>query len=116
MKTAKAYAPATVANVAVGFDILGFALEGVGEFAVVERLEGSREVIIDPVEGYDEMPLDPARNTATAGLLRLREEHSLPFGFRVRLHKTIPLGSGLGGSSTSAVATIVAANALLRKS
>lgn len=112
-KSAKAFAPATVANVAVGFDILGFALAGWGETAEVERIPKTRKVVIEPVPGFPELPLDPMKNTATAGLVRLINERNLDFGFRVRLSKSIPIGSGLGGSSTSAVAALVAANALL---
>jgi homoserine kinase len=114
-KKVKAFAPATVANVAVGFDILGFALEGLGEMAIVEKINGITDVIIEKVEGYPNLPLDPLKNTATAGLVRLINERKLDFGFRVQLKKTIPVGSGLGGSSTSAVATMVAANAFLKK-
>lgn len=112
---ARAFAPATVANVAVGFDILGFALDGLGETATVERIERSREVFVEEVEGYADLPLDPRKNCATAGLVRLIEERKLSHGFRVRLDKQIPIGSGLGGSSASAVAAMVAANALLKK-
>lgn len=111
-----AYAPATVANLAVGFDILGLALEGVGgigEWVSVEKLEGTRQIVIDPVEGYPDLPLEPARNCASAGLLRMQEELGLGFGFRLRLRKRIPLGSGLGGSAASAVAGVVAAQGLL---
>ncbi len=115
MNQAKAFAPATVANVAVGFDILGFALENLGETAVVEKLEKSRQVILSPIPNYPELTLDPLKNTATAGLVRLIQEKKLNHGFRVKLIKSIPVGSGLGGSSTSAVAAIVAANALLKK-
>lgn len=121
----RAFAPATVANVGVGFDILGFALEGVGEFATVEKINsisdkksGSRQspqVIIEPISGYPELPTDPLKNTAGAGLIQLIAEKQLDFGFRLRLEKQIPVGSGLGGSSTSAVAALVAANAFLDK-
>lgn len=114
MKEAVAFAPATVANVAVGFDILGFALEGLGERATV-RHASTPVVTVDPVDGYPELPTDPVRNTATAGLVRLIADKKLRHGFHVTLEKTIPIGSGLGGSSTSAVAAITAANALLDK-
>lgn len=112
-RTASAFAPATVANVAVGFDILGFALSGVGEVATVTIVKEGVE--IERIEGFPEIPLEPERNTATAGLLQLIRDRNLNFGFKVRLEKSIPVGSGLGGSSTSAVAAIVAANALLKK-
>lgn len=113
IRSAKAFAPATVANVAVGFDILGFALAGLGETAIVETTESG--VTIEPVEGFPSIPLEPTHNTATAGLVQLIKDKKLSHGFNVRLKKDIPVGSGLGGSSTSAVATIVAANALLKK-
>jgi len=112
---ATAFAPATVANVAVGFDILGFALEGIGETAIVEKVLGSTSVTIDPVEGYPQISTVATKNTATAGLVQLIKDKNLKFGFRVSLQKKIPVGSGLGGSSTSAVAALVAANALLPK-
>jgi homoserine kinase len=112
-KRAFAFAPATVANVAVGFDILGFALEGIGETAEVEVIDEG--VIIEPVKGYANLPLDPAKNTAGLALLELIKRRRLDFGFRVALNKQIPIGSGLGGSSTSVVAALTAANALLKK-
>src|SRR5690606_12402303 len=59
------------------------------------------------------IPLDPAGNTAGAGLLRLREDRNLPFGFEVKLEKGIPLGSGMGGSAASAAGAILAASHLL---
>ncbi len=114
-KMARAFAPATVANVGVGFDILGFALHGIGEYASVEKIERSKQVILEPIEAYPKISTDPRFNTATAGLLQLIEDKKLNFGFRVRLEKNIPVGSGMGGSATSAVASIVAANALLKK-
>ena len=113
-KSATAFAPATVANVAVGFDILGFALKGLGETATVERIK-QPTVVVMPVAGHADIPVDPLKNTASAGLVRLREDKKLPFGFKVILQKEIPVGSGLGGSAASAVAAIVAANVLLAK-
>ncbi|MCM2278863.1 MAG: homoserine kinase [Oligoflexia bacterium] len=112
---AAAFAPATVANVGVGFDILGFAIDGLGDRVTVSRTPFAGRVEIEGVaapQGMD-IPADPARNTATAGLLHLAEELAVPHGFRVRIEKGIPLGSGMGGSAASAVAGVVAANALL---
>lgn len=114
-KTAMAFAPATVANVAVGFDILGFALKNIGELAIVEKVENRPNVIIEPTIGFESLSINPLKNTATAGLVRLIKEKNFSFGFNVKLKKNIPIGSGLGGSSASAVATIVAANSLLKK-
>jgi homoserine kinase len=119
-KSATAFAPATVANVAVGFDILGFAVESVGDRVTVSKTVGPsvtiREITNEGVApGYDEIPSDPARNTATVGLIALREELGLRFGFEVSITKGIALGSGMGGSAASAVAALVAANALLER-
>ena len=115
---ATAFAPATVANVGVGFDILGFALEGLGERAELRTLwpeKGAAPgVVLEPVDGYPDIPSDPRLNVAGRGLLQLIEDKRLRFGFRVRLQKQIPIGSGLGGSATSAVAAAVAASGLLK--
>ncbi len=114
-KVVRAFAPATVANVGVGFDILGFAVSGLGEIAEVSLLPNERRVVIEPVAGFAEIPTDPRKNTAGAGLIRLIQEKRLRHGFHVRLRKSIPIGSGLGGSAVSSVATIVAANQWLAK-
>jgi homoserine kinase len=62
-----------------------------------------------------EIPRDPERNTAGRALLAMQEALKPGFGFDVFIDKGIPLGSGLGGSASSAVAAVVAANALLDK-
>jgi homoserine kinase len=111
---AAAFAPATVANVAAGFDVLGFALAGAGDRVVVERDPGRTGIIIEDVGGVvAELPRDPEQNTATASILSLLRRSRLDGGLRVRIEKGIPLGSGMGGSAASAVAGVVAANALL---
>lgn len=117
-KSAIAFAPATVANVAVGFDILGFPLDAVGDTVTVERVDpapGTQPTVT--LAGTDgvvsNLPADPERNTATFPLIRLRSDLGLPFGFRVSVRKGIPLSSGMGGSAASSVGALTAANALL---
>jgi homoserine kinase len=110
-----AFAPATVANVAVGFDVLGFALEGVGDRVRV-RLDAQAPapVVVDEIGGgIAEVPSDPARNTAAVALRAMIDGLGLRQRFRLGLWKGIPLGSGMGGSAASAVGAVVAANALL---
>lgn len=110
---ARAFAPASVANVGVGFDLLGFSAGVTGDTATVEKI-AERKIEIGTTTGLAlSLPTDPKLNTATAGLAQLLEDRKLMHGFRVSLEKGIPLGSGLGGSAASAVAAIVAANALL---
>jgi len=114
MEKVTAFAPATVANVAVGFDVLGFALEDVGDEVSVAREAGSRGVRIESIEGVvPDLPMDPRKNTASVALLDLLEERQPGFGFTISIRKGIPLGSGMGGSAASAVAAVVAANRLL---
>jgi homoserine kinase len=118
MRSATAFAPATVANVAVGFDILGFALESVGDVVTVSTTDRTLVCIKEIVNatglsGEPDIPLDPARNAATVGLMKLCDERRLNFGFEVTIRKGIALGSGMGGSAASAVGALVAANSLL---
>ncbi|HWS85607.1 MAG TPA: homoserine kinase [Pyrinomonadaceae bacterium] len=120
MRSATAFAPATVSNVAVGFDILGFAVEAAGDEVTVTVNEGESLGVVEVFDATgtlapDAIPLDPARNTATVGLLKLLEDLRPGFGFDVRVRKGIALGSGMGGSAASAVAALVAANSLLEE-
>lgn len=114
------FAPATVANVSVGFDILGFALKNIGEVAKVSTLPKNEvEIIVHTNQNLEsaseQISLDPKKNTAGAGLLEFIKDKKIKIGFRVELYKSIPVGSGLGGSSTSAVAAIKAAEYLTKK-
>ena len=112
---ATAFAPASVGNVAIGFDILGFAVDALGDRVTVSRSERPG-VTITAVSGIaGELPTDPAQNTAGRALQAMHAALAPPFGFEMRIEKGIPLGSGLGGSAASAVGAVVAANALLEQ-
>lgn len=113
VKEARAFAPASVANVAIGFDILGFAVDALGDIVTARRTStpGVRVAAVRGVAG--ELPLDPAKNTAGQAVIALLEELQPGFGVELEIDKGIPLSSGLGGSAASAVAAVVAANALL---
>ncbi len=110
---ATAFAPATIANVAVGFDVLGFAFDDVGDRVTVRRSDNPG-VRIASVSG-ESLPADPQENTAGVALLSMIEDIDLQEGFDVELQKGIPLSSGLGGSAASAVGAVVAANHLLER-
>ena len=109
----EAFAPASVGNVGVGFDILGHTVAGIGDRARVRRID-AQGVVISAIHGLAlDLPLDAARNTAGAALIAMRVALKLDFGFELVLEKGLPLGSGMGGSAASCVAALVAANALL---
>jgi homoserine kinase len=112
LASVKVFAPATVANVASGFDVLGFALERPGDAVRLTR-KAERRVDLVAVEGDGgRLPLDPARNTAGVAVTRFLESRGWPFGVDLVLEKGMPLASGLGSSAASAVAGVVAANLL----
>jgi homoserine kinase len=112
---ATAFAPASVGNVAIGFDILGFSVNTLGDRATVRRT-AERGVRIKAINGVvADLPLAAEKNTAGRALLAMSEMLNPDFGFELTLEKGIPLSSGLGGSAASAVAAVVAANALLAK-
>lgn len=114
-KAATAFAPATVANVAVGFDVLGFALDGIGDHVTAWKdPDAPHPVTVDRIEGVvTDLPTEPTRNTAAVAVSAMFEGLGVETRVRLSLQKGIPLGSGMGGSAASAVAAVVAANALL---
>jgi homoserine kinase len=113
MNEATAFAPASVGNVGVGFDILGHVIQGAGDTVTVRRIDAP-EVRIQAIRGTTvELPREAPANTAGAALVAMREALALPFGFEVEIDKGIALGSGMGGSAASCVAALVAANQLL---
>lgn len=118
---ARAFAPASLANLAVGFDTLGMSFPAVGDEVEVTVIAPPKveisEITVRPgtrfTEGLETLPRDAKTNTATAGLVQLCQDLQLPFGFSVKIQKGISMGSGMGGSAASAVAAVLAANAVL---
>ncbi len=110
---ARAYAPPSIGNVAVGFDILGQSFDAPGDRATVRRID-EPIVRIKAIRGVvTSLPMDADSNTAGRALKALLSVAQPGFGFEVELDKGIALGSGMGGSAASAVAALLAANALL---
>jgi len=108
-----AFAPATVGNVGIGFDILGHTVRAVGD-RVSARRTVEPGIRISGITGTSvSLPLEAEKNTAGMALISMATALALPFGIEIAIEKGIPLGSGLGGSAASAVAAVVAANALL---
>ena len=111
--SATALAPASIGNIATGFDILGHTIEGPSDRVTVRRADHG-DIRLIAVRGLmRELPGEANANTALRALGALRSRYGLTHGFDVEIEKGIPLGSGMGGSAASAVAAVVAANALL---
>jgi homoserine kinase len=110
----KVFAPATVANVICGFDVLGFAVNAPGD-EVVMRSVTKPGITITKITGDDgRLPLDAAKNTVSASVKYYLDHIGQPgLGIEIELHKRMPIGSGLGSSSASTVAGLFAINNLL---
>jgi len=114
MKEIKVFAPATVANVVCGFDVLGFAVNEPGD-EVVMRLVDEPGVRLLKITGDDgRLPLDTGKNTVSAVVqYYLKHISREDIGVEIELHKKMPIGSGLGSSSASTVAGLYAINQLM---
>jgi len=112
---ARAFAPASVGNVGVGFDILGHALDAVGDIVVANRSDQQGVSIAGITGVVEDLPTVVERNTAGRAVQSMWDALRPGFGVSLAIEKGIPLGSGMGGSAASAVAAVVAANALLRE-
>jgi homoserine kinase len=111
MTSVTAFAPATVSNVACGFDVLGFALHEPGDEVTATATTGG--VTIEDIEGDGgRLPREAARNTAGVAVLALLAKLEERRGVSLRIKKGLPLSSGLGGSAASAAAAVVAVDAL----
>lgn len=113
MKRATAFAPASIGNVAVGFDMLGHSVEGPGDRVTVTRTATGEVRILGVKGAVTDLPKNAADNTAGRALLHLKRAFDPSLGFDVEIEKGIALGSGMGGSAASAVAAVVAANAVV---
>ena len=111
MKRVKISAPATVANLVCGFDILGMALNDPNDVMEVSLLD-EPVIKIKHADDFD-LPVEPAKNVAGAALLALQEAYGNKIGFEVVIDKRIKPGSGLGSSAASSAGAVVAANHLL---
>ncbi len=109
---AEAFAPATAANLGVGFDIMGVALREPGDTVCVE-LSDTPGVEIVHIEGDGGvLTHDPKRNCASVSAQSTLNLIGTDKGVRMTIRKGLPLGSGLGSSAASAVAGAFAVNAL----
>jgi len=115
VKLVQVFAPASVGNVAVGFDVLGHALGDVGDTVTLVRsdIPGVR---LNKISGVvTGLPVEAEKNTAGAAVIAMCKALGLEeSGFEISIEKGIPLGSGMGGSAASAVGAVVALNQMLK--
>lgn len=112
-REAIAFAPASVGNVAVGFDILGHALAGAGDRVLARRVPVTGVSIRNISGSVIDLPYEVEKNTAARAVAALLKTQIANFGVELEIEKGIPLGSGMGGSAASAVAALMAVNTLL---
>lgn len=109
----KVFCPATIANISCGFDVLGVALDSVGDEMVV-RKTAKKGIFITKLEGQD-LPMKTPKNVAGVAGLALLEESDYDGGFEIEIYKKIKAGSGIGSSAASSTGAVWAMNELLRK-
>jgi homoserine kinase len=114
-KSVRAFAPGTVANVGSGFDIFGFALNNPGDevYMSIKKRPGVHIIRITGDDGS--LPKNAENNTAGVSVQAMLKYLNADFGVSIELNKQMPIGSGLGSSAASAVASIYALNHLLEK-
>lgn len=107
------FAPATVANVACGFDVLGFCLDSQGDEMVIRKTP-EKGIKITKIEGY-ELPYETDKNVAGVAALAMYNTVQPDCGFEIEIYKHIKPGSGIGSSAASAVGSVFGMNELLGK-
>ncbi len=113
MDRVRAFAPATVANVSCGFDILGFAIDALGD-TVELRTKSEPGLQVKSITGdAGRLPLEVGKNTCAVAIQTMLDALGINPGIDIYLQKGLPLGSGMGSSAASAVAALEAANHLL---
>ncbi|SFO67546.1 homoserine kinase [Chitinophaga sp. YR627] len=108
----RVFAPATVANVACGFDVIGLAMDAPGD-EMIMRKSDKPGVTITAVHGAS-LSTDPAQNVCGVAIQALLQKYGQPdVGIELELFKNIPPGSGIGSSAASSAGAVAGANHLL---
>lgn len=113
MNEIKIFAPATIANLNCGFDVLGVCLDGIGD-EMVFRKSTQKGLRITKITGAN-LPYEVENNVAGVAGLALLQEVDINFGIEIEIHKKLKLGSGIGSSSASAAGAVFGINELLGK-
>ncbi|MCK4561644.1 MAG: homoserine kinase [Flavobacteriaceae bacterium] len=115
MKEIKIFAPATIANISCGFDVLGCCLDAIGDEMIVRKSQ-QKGIKITKIVG-DDLPLETEKNVAGVAALALLDalNFEIDYGFEIEIYKNIKPGSGVGSSAASAAGSVFAINQLLGK-
>ena len=111
MKEITIFCPATIANISCGFDVLGLALDAVGDMMTVRKSE-AKGIRITKIIGQD-IPLETDKNVAGKAGMALLEKSDYQGGFEIEIDKRIKPGSGIGSSAASSAGAVWAMNELL---
>ncbi len=111
MNEIKIFAPATIANVSCGFDVLGLCLDTVGDEMIIRKTT-EKGIKISKLVGQD-LPLETKKNVAGVAGLAMLKKLNIDHGFEIEMYKNIKAGSGIGSSAASSAGTVWAMNELL---
>ena len=84
MNEIKIFSPATVANVACGFDVLGFCLDSVGDEMVIRKIN-KKGIVITKIEGFD-LPFETELNVAGVSALAMYNTINPNCGFEIEIY------------------------------
>ncbi|PLR24856.1 MULTISPECIES: homoserine kinase [Pantoea] len=109
----KIYAPASIGNVSVGFDVLGAAVSPVdgtllGDCVSVEAADSFS--LVNSGRFVSKLPTNPQENIVYQCWERFCQAIGKQVPVAMTLEKNMPIGSGLGSSACSVVAGLMAMN------
>lgn len=111
MNEIRVFCPATIANISCGFDVLGVALDTIGDEMVVRKTK-DKGIRIIKIEGQ-QLPMETHLNVAGVAGLALLAVSDYDGGFEIEIYKKIKAGSGIGSSAASSTGAVWAMNKLL---
>ena len=113
MDSIRIFCPASVANISCGFDVLGLALDTVGDYMTIHKVPEAG-IRITKISGQ-ELPLEAGKNVAGVAAMSLMDHSNFEVGFEIEIEKNIKPGSGIGSSAASAAGAVWGINALVGK-
>lgn len=111
MEGIRIFCPATIANISCGFDVLGLALDGVGDEMIL-RKTNTPGIRITKISGQ-QLPLETDQNVAGVAVKAFLKEYAYSGGLEIEIEKKIKPGSGIGSSAASAAGAVSGLNLLL---